>query len=131
MLHADHPLPVRCRCLLLDVSRSTAYYQPKPVSDDDLRLMRLIDAMHRARPCYGRRRMRDDLEDRSYMVNCKRMRRLMRHMGLRALYPKPRTSPLGQGHKLYPYRLKSRTIARPNQTWASDICYIPMTKGFM
>ena len=75
--------------------------------------------------------MRDELEDQGHWVNRKRVQRLMRQMGLRALYPKPRTSRPGQGHKIYPYLLQGLSIERPNQVWATDICYIPMAKGFM
>ena len=75
--------------------------------------------------------MRDELEDQGHWVNRKRVQRLMRQMGLRALYPKPRTSRPGQGHKIYPYLLQGLSIERPNQVWATDICYIPMAKGSM
>ena len=93
--------------------------------------MRLIDETHLRLPFYGSRRIRDELEEQGHWVNRKRMQRLMRQMGLRALYPKPRTSRPGQGHKIYPYLLQGLSIERPNQVWATDICYIPMAKGFM
>lgn len=131
MVHGTHDLPVSRRCKLLGVARSTAYYQPRPVSDKDLGLMRLIDEIHLELPFYGSRRIRNELEDRGYMVNRKRVQRLMRQMGLQALYPKPRTSRPGQGHKIYPYLLADLPVERPNQAWAADICYIPMAKGFM
>jgi len=131
MMHADHPLTVTRRCALLDVARSTAYYQPTAVSAEDLALMRLLDAIHVERPFYGSRRLRDELEDQGHTVNRKRVQRLMRQMGLRALYPTPRTSQPGDGHKIYPYLLQGLRVDRPNQAWASDICYIPMAKGFM
>ena len=83
------------------------------------------------RPFYGSRRLRDELETQGHPVNRKRVQRLMRQMGLSALYPKPRTSQPGAGHKVYPYLLKGLSIERPNQVWASDICYIPMAQGFM
>ena len=93
--------------------------------------MRLIDAIHLDLPFYGSRRMRNELEDRGYRVNRKRIQRLMRQMGVRALYPKPRTSRPGQGHTIHPYLLAELPVERPNQVWAADICYIPMAKGFM
>jgi putative transposase len=131
MIHADHPLTVTHRCALLDVPRSTAYYQPTGVSAEDLALMRLVDEIHLELPFYGSRRVRDELETRGQTVGRKRVQCLMRQMGLRALYPKPRTSQPGAGHTVYPYLLRGLSIDRPNQVWASDICYIPMAQGFM
>jgi putative transposase len=130
-VQSAHELPKTRRCTLLEVPRSTAYYQPKPVSDDDLLVMRLIDEIHLRLPFYGSRRIRDELETQGHSVNRKRVQRLMRQMGLRALYPKPPTSNPGKGHKIYPYLLKGLSIERPNQVWATDICYLPMAKGFM
>jgi len=130
-VHHAHELPKTRRCTLLDVARSTAYYQPAPVSDDDLRVMRLIDEIHLRLPFYGSRRVVDELETLGEPVNRKRVQRLMRLMGLQALYPRARTSRPGKGHKVYPYLLRGLDIQRPNQVWASDISYIPMAKGFM
>jgi putative transposase len=127
----EHSLAVTRRCELLEVARSTAYYRPSPVSEADLALMRLIDEIHLELPFYGSRRMRDELETRGHRVNRKRVQRLMRQMGLAALYPKPRTSVPGGGHKVYPYLLKGVAVERSNQVWATDICYIPMARGFM
>ena len=93
--------------------------------------MRLIDEIHLQLPFYGSRRMRDELEERGHTVNRKRVQRLMRQMGLRALYPRRRTSQPGKGHKIYPYLLRDLSIERANQAWATDISYIPMAKGFM
>ncbi len=93
--------------------------------------MRLIDEIHLELPFYGSRRICDELGDRGHRVNRKRVQRLMRQMGLVALYPRRRTSAPGAGHKIYPYRLRGLTIDRPNQVWAADICYVPMAKGFM
>ena len=131
MIQADHPLTVTRRCELLDVARSTVYYHPTGIPSEDLALMRLLDEIHLERPFYGSRRLRDELETQGHPVNRKRVQRLMRQMGLSALYPKPRTSQPGAGHKVYPYLLKGLSIERPNQVWASDICYIPMAQGFM
>ncbi len=130
-IHAAHELPKSRRCELLDVARSTAYYRPTPVSDDDLRMMRLIDEIHLELPFYGSRRIRDELETRGHPTNRKRVQRLMRLIGLTALYPRRRTSQPGKGHKIYPYLLRDLCIERANHVWASDICYIPMAKGFM
>ena len=131
MIQQDHDLPLTRRCVLLGVARSTAYYRPKPIGDGDLELMRLIDEIHLQYPFYGSRRLRNELEDLGHCVNRKHVQRLMRLMGLSALYPKPRTSQPGKGHKIYPYLLRGLTIDRPNQVWSTDICYIPMAKGFM
>ena len=130
-IQAEHQLSKTRRCELLDVARSSAYYRPEPVCEEDLALMRLIDEVHLRRPFYGSRRLHDELEDRGHTVNRKRVQRLMRQMGLRALYPRRRTSQPGKGHKIYPYLLRGLTIERANQAWATDICYIPMAKGFM
>jgi putative transposase len=130
-IHATHELPKTRRCELLDVARSSAYYRAEPVSEEDLELMRLIDEIHLRWPFYGSRRLRDELQERGHTVNRKRIQRLMRQMGLRALYPRQRTSQPGKGHKIYPYLLRELSIERANQVWATDICYIPMAKGFM
>lgn len=91
-IHTNHALPKTRRCELLSVARSSAYYRPAPVSEEDLTLMRLIDEMHLRWPFYGSRRLRDELQEQGYAVNRKRIQRLMRQMGLRALYPRRRTS---------------------------------------
>jgi len=131
MIDKDNRLPVTRQCQLLNLNRSTVYYQQVPISDEDLVLMRRIDEMHLKRPFYGSRRIRDWLEDYDHYVSRKRVQRLMRLMGITALYPKPRTSQPGKGHKVYPYLLRGLTIDRPNQVWATDITYIPMAKGFV
>jgi putative transposase len=130
-IHTEHELPKTRRCELLDVARSSAYYHPEPVSEADLALMRLIDEIHLELPFYGTRRMRDELEERGHKVNRKRVQRLMRLMGLRALYPRRRTSQPGKGHKIYPYLLRDLPVERVNQVWATDITFVPMAKGFM
>lgn len=131
MIQTQHPLSISRRCELLEVARSTVYYRPQPVSDEDLMLMRLIDQIHLELPFYGSRRIVDELADHGHVVNRKRVQRLMRQMGLAALYPRRRTSRPGEGHKVYPYLLRDVSIERPNQVWAADICYVPMAKGFM
>lgn len=130
-IQSAHDLTKRRRCELLGLARSTAYYQPAPISEADLALMRLIDEIHLRYPFYGSRRIRDELDTQGHRVSRKKIQRLMRQMGIRALYPRRRTSQPGQGHKIYPYLLRGLNIERANQVWASDVCYIPMAKGFM
>jgi len=131
MIDQSHPLPVTRQCQLLNLSRSSVYYRPVGVTDEDLRLMRRIDEMHLKRPFYGSRRIRDWLQDEGFTVNRKRVQRLMRQMGITALYPKANTSRPGKGHRIYPYLLKGLSIERANQVWAADICYVPMARGFV
>lgn len=131
MIDRQDPLPVTRQCQLLSLNRSTVYYQPKGVSDEDLKLMRRIDEMHLKRPFYGSRRIRDWLWEEGWEINRKRVQRLMRQMGIRALYPTKGTSRPGQGHKIYPYLLKGLEIGRPNQVYCADITYIPMARGFV
>ena len=131
MIQGAHELTKTRRCELLGLARSTAYYSPSPLIESDLQLMRVIDEIHLEYPFYGSRRICDELDTRGYRVNRKRVKRLMREMGIRALYPRPRTSIAHQGHKVYAYLLRDMTVDRANQVWASDICYIPMAKGFM
>lgn len=126
-----HALPVIRQCQLVDVSRSSIYYQPTLFSDDDQVLMRLIDEIHLKRPFLGTRRIRDELIDLGHQVNRKKVQRLMRLMGIKALYPKPSTSKRSKKHKIYPYLLRNLEIRRPNQVWATDITYIPMARGFL
>jgi len=130
-IHTAHELSKIRRCELLGVSRSSAYYRPEPICEEDLTLMRLIDEIHLRLPFYGSRRIRDELEDLGHTINRKRIQRLMHQMGLRALYPRQRTSQPGKGHKIYPYLLRDLSIEHANQVWATDLCYIPMAKGFM
>lgn len=118
------------QCKTLDISRSRIYYKPKPVRDIDLKMMRLIDEIHVGRPFLGIRRITDALQELGYLVNHKRVRRLMRLMGIEAIYPKPNLSKANPGHKVYPYLLRGLKIDRPNHVWATDITYIPMDKGF-
>lgn len=132
MVNPDEPLPIVRQCQLLDVPRSSYYYMPVPVSDDDLELMALIDRCHLELPYYGSRRIKDWLfDEQGLVVNRKRIQRLMGIMGLEALYPKANTSQRNQQHKVYPYLLKGMDISQPNQVWAADISYIPMARGFV
>jgi len=128
----QHPsLSIVRQCRLLDISRSGLYYQPKGNSDEDLALMKLIDRQYLATPFYGARKIATCLKSEGHLVNRKRVRRLMRLMGLKAIYRRPRTSKPAPGHKIYPYLLDGMKITRPNQVWAADITYIPMARGFL
>jgi putative transposase len=124
-------LSVVRQCELLGISRSGLYYQPKAISEEDLTLMKLIDRQYLLTPFYGSRKMTAWLAGQGYRVNRKHVRKLMRLMGLRAIYRRPRTSKPAPGHKIYPYLLGGMKITRPNQVWAADITYIPMARGFL
>jgi putative transposase len=132
LIEPGHPdLSVRRQCELLGLSRSGLYDEPAGETPENLRLMRLIDDQYTARPFYGSRRMTEWPTERGEEVNRKRVRRLMRVMGLEAIYPKPRLSTPGKGHKVYPYLLRGVAIERPDQVWSTDITYVPMASGFM
>jgi putative transposase len=128
---ADPVLSIVAQCRLLKIARSTLYYRPAPVSEDDLAVMRRLDALYLATPFYGTRRMVAVLRREGCSVNRKRVRRLMRLMGLEAIYQKPNTSRRQPEHKVYPYLLRGLPIEQPNQVWCADITYIPMAKGFV
>jgi putative transposase len=128
---ADPAFSIVAQCQLLKVARSTLYYRPAPVSDEDLAVMRRIDEHSMATPFYGSRRMVAVLRREGWPVNRKRARRLMRVMGLEAIHQKPNTSKGHPDHKIYPYLLRGLLIDRPNQVWCADITYIPMAKGFV
>ena len=127
----DPDLSVATQCRLLKLARSTLYYKPAPVDADDLALMRRMDELYTKWPFYGSRRMVAGLRQDGLNVNRKRVRRLMRVMGLEAIYQKPNTSKGHPDHKVYPYLLRGLAIERPNQVWCADITYIPMAKGFV
>jgi putative transposase len=131
MIGPSESLSISGQCRLLSISRSSFYYQPKPMKEEDLALMRLIDEQFLKTPTWGSRSMRNHLRRLGYKVNRKRIQRLMRIMGLEPIYPKPRTSRPHPDHKVYPYLLRDLTIDHPNQVWTSDITYIPMSRGFM
>lgn len=131
MIDRAHLIPITQQCRILDLSRSSVYYRAVPIPEADLALMRRIDEIHLKLPFYGSRKIRDQLQREGYKVNRKKVQRLMRLMGVSALYPKRRTSLPGRGHKIYPYLLRDMAIDRPNQVWCADICYIPMARGFL
>lgn len=124
-------LSISRQCKLLDVSRSSYYYQPTAESSLNLELMRLIDELYLQYPFYGSRQMRYHLRQLSHCVARKRIQRLMRKMGIVAIYPKPRTSIANKAHRIYPYLLRNLDINRANQVWCADISYIPTKYGFM
>jgi putative transposase len=131
MINRTHDLPVVRQCQLLGLSRSTAYYQPQPLSDADLALMRRIDELHLAHPFAGARMLRDLLRREGHTIGRKRVRTLMTRMGINAVYRTPCTSQRQPAHKVYPYLLRHLEITRPNHVWAADITYIPMQRGFV
>ena len=124
-------LSVCKQCALLSISRSSFYYEPKGESELNLDLMRLIDKQFLETPFYGVRQMTWHLRNEGHLVNEKRIRRLMRLMGLMPIYQKPNTSKAAKGHKIYPYLLRGLRVDRPNQVWCADITYLPMRRGFL
>jgi putative transposase len=128
---AHQNLSISRQCHLLNINRSSYYYKKRPIKPIDLKLMELIDKQYLKTPTWGSRSMRNYLRRLGYKVNRKRVQRLMRLMGLEAIYPKRKTSRPNPDHKVYPYLLRNMKIDRPNQVWAADITYIPMSRGFM
>ncbi|MDC0660914.1 IS3 family transposase [Leisingera sp. SS27] len=128
---ANANLPIGKQCKLLSIPRSSFYYQPKGETALNLALMRLIDEQFLETPFFGVRQMTWHLRNEGHLVNAKRIRRLMRLMGLMPIYQKPNTSKAAKGHKTYPYLLRGLRVDRPNQVWAADITYLPMRRGFL
>ena len=132
MIEPDHPrLSIGQQCKLLSIARSSYYYEPKGETEQNLGLMRQIDEQFLETPFFGVRQMTWHLRNDGHLVNEKRIRRLMRLMGLMPIYQKPNTSRPAKGHKTYPYLLKGLRVDRPNQVWCSDITYLPMRRGFL
>ena len=132
MIEAGHrQLSVRQQCELLGLSRAGLYYRPVGESAENLRFMRLMDEAYTQRPFYGVRKMTAHLRRVGQVVNPKRVRRLMRLMGLEAIYPKKRLSLAAEGHKRYPYLLRDRLIDRPDQVWCADVTYLRLRRGFL
>ena len=132
MIDREHPkLSVVRQCSLLGLSRSSVYSRPCEAGEYDLELMSLIDRQYLATPFYGSRRVTAWLKIQGHHVNRKRVQRLMRLMGIEAIYRRPNTSKPSPQHKVYPYLLRNLEISKVNQVWASDITYIPMARGFM
>lgn len=127
----DNQFSIAQQCALLGLARSSYYYQPVGESAENLALMKRIDELFTARPELGVRRMYYELSTPQEPINIKRVRRLMRLMGLEAVGPKPNLSKPQQGHTIYPYLLKGLVIDRPNYVWSTDITYVPMANGFL
>ncbi len=132
MIDPNHErLSIARQCRLVPINRSTFYYQSQGESPLNLKLMRLIDRQWMRKPHFGSRGMTRHLPRSGYWVGRKRIRRLMRKMGISAVYPKPRLSKPHPEHRIYPYLLRDLPVDRPNQVWCSDITYLPMKRGFM
>jgi putative transposase len=131
MIDPEHDLPIKRQAEALGISRSTVYYEPRPVPQADRWLMRQIDELHLNYPFAGSRMLRDLLGQQGLEVGRRHIKTLMRRMGVEAIYRKPNTSKPAPGHRIYPYLLRGLAITRPNQVWAMDITYIPMARGFV
>jgi len=127
----NQQLSISRQCKMMNVSRSSYYYRPMPINLEELELMRKIDELYLQDPSSGSRSIRRQHRRQGISVNRKRIQRLMRLMGIEAVYPKPRTSRSHPEHRIYPYLLRDLTINRPKQVWSADITYIPMARGFM
>ena len=131
-MEREHPeISVRRQCELLGIHRSGLYYEPVGESAENLLLMRLLDEQYTRTPFYGSRRMTEWLATQSHVVNRKRVSRLMELLGIEAVYPKPKLSQPGEGHRIYPYLLRNVTVEPVNQVWSTDITYIRMAQGFL
>ena len=132
MVEAGHPqLSVRRQCELLGLCRASLYYEPAAETPENLRRMRLLDEEYTAHPFLGSRRLTAWLIAQGEAVNRKRVQRLLRRMGLEAIYPKPKLRAAGRGHRIYPYLLRHVQVERPDQVWSTDITYVPLAGGFM
>ena len=132
MIQPDHPkLSIVRQCRLASISRSTFYHTPEGESAENLALMAEIDRQFLETPFYGARQMTWHLRATGRLVNVKRIRRLMRLMGLTPIYRRPRTTIPAKGHRLYRYLLRGMTIDRPNQVWCADITYVPLARSFL
>jgi putative transposase len=131
MIDHRHGLPLTRQAQLLQLSRSSLYYEPCPVSAGALVIMRRIDALHLEYPFAGSRMLRDLLRGEGFEIGRQAVRTMMKRMGVEAIYRRPNTSKPASGHRIYPYLLRTLTVTRPNQVWAMDITYIPMARGFV
>ncbi len=131
MINREHDLPITTQAKVLNISRGSVYYLPRPVSAADLALMRRIDELHLEFPFAGSRMLRDLLAAEGSRSGRRHVTTLMRRMGIEALYRRPRTTKPAPGHKIYPYLLRDVAVTRANQAWAMDITYIPMARGFV
>jgi putative transposase len=131
MIDREHDLSIARQAEVLQISRGSVYYLPRPVSDADLAIMRRLDQLHLEFPFAGSRMLRGLLAAEGCKIGRRHVKTLMQRMGIEALYRRPRTTRPKPGHKIYPYLLRSMTITRPNQVWAMDITYIPVARGFV
>lgn len=131
MIDRKHDLSLTRQAKALNISRGAVYYKPRPVSAEDLAIMRRIDELHLDYPFAGSRMLRDLLGRESVLIGRRHVATLMKRMGIEAIYRRPNTSKPAPGHKIYPYLLRGVTIERANQVWATDITYIPMARGFV
>ncbi len=131
MMDRSHGLSLTRQAAALGISRGSLYYRPRPVSAEDLALMRRIDELHLDYPFAGSRMLKDLLRQEGFEVGRLHVATLMKRMGIQALYRRPNTSKPAPGHKIYPYLLRKLAVTRPNQVWAMDITYVPMARGFV
>src|ERR1700704_687895 len=131
MIDRTHDLPIVRQAKVLNISRGSVYYKPRPVSAEDLALMRRIDELHLEYPFAGSRMLRDFLNREGVEIGRRHVATLMKRMGVEAIYRRPNTSQPTPGNKIYPYLLRGLKVDRPNQVWAMDITYIPMARGFV
>jgi putative transposase len=131
MIDRRHDLPITKQAKALNISRSSVYYLPRPVSEADLAIMRRIDRLHLEFPFAGSRMLQGLLVAEGGKIGRRHVKTLMRRMGIEALYRRPRTTKPEPGHKIYPYLLRGVEVTQPNQVWAMDITYIPMERGFV
>ena len=131
MIDRTHDLSITRQAEVLNISRGSVYYLPRPVSETDLAIMRRLDRLHLEHPFAGSRMLRGLLAAEGCKIGRRHVRTLMRRMGIEALYRRPRTTKPEPGHKIYSYLLRGMEITRPNQVWAMDITYIPMARGFV
>jgi putative transposase len=131
MIDRNHDLPVARQAKVLNISRGSVYYKPRPVSTADLAIMRRIDELHLDCPFAGSRMLRDMLRREGFTIGRRHVATLMKRIGIEAIYRRPNTSKPAPGHKIYPYLLRELKVDHPNQVWAMDITYIPMARGFV
>ncbi|SER96147.1 putative transposase, partial [Pseudovibrio axinellae] len=131
MIDRNHDLSISRQAKVLSLSRSSVYYRPRPVSAETLKLMRRLDELHLEHPFAGSRMLQQLLKAEGFDIGRRRVRSLMKRVGIEAIYRRPNTSKPAVGHKIYPYLLRDVEVLRPNQVWAIDISYIPMAKGFI
>jgi putative transposase len=131
MIDPSHGLPIARQVKLLNISRGSIYYKPRPVPAEALAIMRRIDELHLDYPFAGSRMLRDMLGREGVEIGRRRVAAMMKRMGIEALCRRPSTSKPAPGHKIYPYLLRGQKVERPNQVWAMDITYIPMARGFV